>query len=58
MTVVFTDVTCEGMRNYMRASSKQEEDCMESPTGRRESFERFSERVGVSQATWTATTCT
>jgi len=49
VTVVFTDVTCEGMRNYMWASSKQEEDCMESPTCRRESFERFSERVGVSQ---------
>jgi len=49
VTVVFTDVTCEGMRDYMRASSNQEKDCIASLDGRRESFKHFSERVGVSQ---------
>ena len=46
VTVVFTDITCEGMSKYMHTSSKQEEDCRSSPAGRRESFKRFYERVG------------
>jgi hypothetical protein len=49
VTVVFTDVTCNGMGKHMRTSSKQEEDCLASPAGRRESFQRFSARVGVLQ---------
>ena len=49
VTVVFTDVTCNGMGRHMRTSSKQEEDCLASPAGRRESFQRFSARVGVLQ---------
>jgi hypothetical protein len=41
VTVVLTDVTCEGMREYMKQSRTMEEECNESPAGRNATFYRF-----------------
>lgn len=49
VTVVFTDVTCEGMREHMRESRTMEKECKESPAGRTQMFNRFSQKVAVTQ---------
>jgi hypothetical protein len=41
VTVVLTDVTCEGMREYMRESRTMEKECNESPAGRNAMFYQF-----------------
>jgi len=45
VTVALTDVTCEGMREYMRQSRTMEKECNESPAGRQAMFYEFSRKV-------------
>jgi hypothetical protein len=45
VTVVLTDVTCEGMREHMRESRTMEKECNESPAGRNAMFYRFFLRL-------------
>lgn len=45
ITVVLTDVTCEGMREYMKQSLTMEKECNESPAGRNAMFYRFFLRL-------------
>lgn len=49
VTVVLTDVTCEGMREYMRESRTMEKECKESPAGRNAMFYQFFLYVAVRQ---------
>ena len=41
VTVVLTDVTCEGMREHMRVSRTIEKECNESPAGRNAMVDQF-----------------
>ena len=49
VSVVFTDVTCEGMREHMRSSRTVEEKCKQSAAGRNEMFYQFFIHVAIRQ---------
>jgi hypothetical protein len=54
VTVVFTDVTCEGMRNYMR----RRKTAWRAPPGGVRVLNASPNVWAYRRATWTATTCT